>query len=954
MTPEAFIQKWQASTLTERSAAQSFFIDLCRLLDEPDPASVDPEGISFTFEKGALKSGGGDGWADVWKKGCFAWEFKGKKHPNLDKAYAQLKMYAGALGNPPLLIVSDFESIQIHTNFTYLVDSIEIFQIDDLRDEYKRRRLKCAFADPEQLRPETTREAVTRQAAKRFSELAERLVEERKHDPHRVAHFLNKILFCLFAEDIGILPPRLFTRLLDNSLAGMTIKAPKRFAALTSSLFRSMATGGDYGVDYIDFFNGGLFDSDDTVPLEIPDIRLLRSVANLDWSAIEPSIFGTLFERALDSGKRSQLGAHYTDARSILRIVRPVVVEPLAVDWEKAKAVIQEKLDLAAQSTKGIASRLRGEAVDQYRAFLKSLQSVRILDPACGSGNFLYLALISLKDLEHRIHIEAESWGEGFEKPVHLHIDPENVMGIELNSYAAELARVTIWIGHLQWSIRHSRSFTRDPILKNLDRIENRDAVLAEGGGEAIWRRADFIIGNPPFLGNKKMIKELGEQYTAQLRECYEGRVPGGADLVTYWFEKARAALESGVTKRAGLVATNSIRGGANREVLERIRESGEIFNAYSDEEWVVEGAAVRVSIICFAGKDYNGPRMLDEKPAPRIFADLTASSIDLTQAKRLRENAGVCFQGIKKVGAFDLDGELARQWLTAPRNPNGRPNSEVLRPYYSGMFLTRRPEDRWIVDFGVDLEQSAAALFEKPFQYVLKNVMPVRKTVRRDNHRENWWRFGEARPGMRSALKGKQRFIATPEISKHRIFTWLSTAILNDGTIYAIAREDDTTFGILHSRFHEAWSLRLGTSLEDRPRYTVTTTFETYPFPENFTPNLPAASYADDRHAQAIAGAARRLNELRENWLNPPELVIRVPEIVSGYPDRILPKDAAAADEIKKRTLTNLYNARPAWLDDVHKELNAAVAQAYGWPEEISNDEALERLLALNHARAR
>lgn len=218
----------------------------------------------------------------------------------------------------------------------------------------------------------------------------------------------------------------------------------------------------------------------------------------------------------------------------------------------------------------------------------------------------------------------------------------------------------------------------------------------------------------------------------------------------------------------------------------------------------------------------------------------------------------------------------------------------------------------------------------------------------------EQWWLLWRARPELRARLPSLQRYIATTEIAKHRVFIWLPTAIAPDKQLIVIARDDDTTFGILHSRFHELWSLRLGTSLEDRPRYTPSTTFETFPFPEGLTPNLPAAGYADDPRAMAIAAAAARLNELREAWLNPADLVLRVPEVVPGCPDRLLPKDEAAAKELKKRTLTNLYNQRPAWLDQAHRALDAAVAAAYGWPADLGDDEILKRLLALNQERAR
>ncbi|MGH7007153.1 MAG: type IIL restriction-modification enzyme MmeI, partial [Stellaceae bacterium] len=321
--------------------------------------------------------------------------------------------------------------------------------------------------------------------------------------------------------------------------------------------------------------------------------------------------------------------------------------------------------------------------------------------------------------------------------------------------------------------------------------------------------------------------------------------------------------------------------------------------------------------------------------------------------AQRLKENVDVAFMGDTKGGAFDVPGEMARRWLRLPLNPHKRPNADVLKPWINGMDITRRPSDMWIIDFGWEMDEAAASLYEAPFAHIRKAVKPERDKNNRELYRRYWWRHVEPRPGMWSALARARRYIATPTVAKHRLFVWCLPSVCPDHQLIVIARDDDTTFGILHSRFHEAWALRLGTSLEDRPRYTPSTTFETFPFPEGLTPNVPAAAYANDPCAIAIAEAAKRLDELRRNWLNPPDLIKIEPEIVPGYPDRILPRSPAAEAELKKRTLTNLYNERPAWLVNAHRDLDAAVAAAYGWPADISEEEALAQLLELNRARA-
>ncbi|MCY4660237.1 MAG: class I SAM-dependent DNA methyltransferase [Acidobacteria bacterium] len=948
MTPYEFIDKWRAAELKERSASQEHFIDLCRLLGEPTPAEADPKGETYCFERGARKDTGGDGWADVWKRHHFAWEYKGKR-ADLDAAFGQLRLYALALENPPLLIVSDMQRFRIRTNWTNCVSKTHEFGLDDLADAATRDRLKWAFSDPERLRPGQTRQSLTEKAAQSFATLAQSL-RERGHDPQEVAHFVNRLVFCMFADDVGLLPGHMFTRMLEQAR-----RTPAHFADLAGDLFRVMASGGRVGFETVDWFNGGLFDDDTALPLEKSDIDTVLAASNLDWSEIDPSILGTLFERGLDPGKRAQLGAHYTDRDKIMLLVEPVVIRPWLAEWEAEKAEIAAELERAG-AAKSLAARTkrRNEAERRYRTFLNRLRAFTVLDPACGSGNFLYLALQALKDLEHRVQFEAEALGFQRAFP---EIGPANVKGIEINPYAAELARVSVWIGEIQWMRRNGFSEARDPILKPLDTIECRDAIVTADDAEPDWPEADVVIGNPPFLGGKLLITHLGEDYVSRMFTTYAGRVPAEADLVCYWFEKAGCQIASGKAARAGLVATNSIRGGANRRALQAAIQTRRIFEAWSDEPWVVDGAAVRVSLVCFSQADDEsvcGAR-LDGQSVDEIYTDLTARrggvGVDLTNVRRLPENAGVAFMGDTKGGPFDVAGEQARSWLRLPANPNGRTNGDVLRPWVNGMDLTRRPAGKWIVDFGWKMSASDAALYEEPFRWVREHVYPMRQANRREAYREYWWRHVEPRQGMWRALDGPSRFIATPTVAKHRLFAWFDTRVCPDHQLIVIARDDDTTFGILHSRFHEIWSLRLCTWLGkgNDPRYTPSTTFETFPFPEGLTPDIPAADYADEPRAVAVALAARRLVELRDRWLNPLEWVEWVAEPVPGYPKRPVPRDEDSAKALRKRTLTNLYNARPQWLTDAHSALDAAVAAAYGWPSDISHDEALRELLALN-----
>jgi len=713
--------------------------------------------------------------------------------------------------------------------------------------------------------------------------------------------------------------------------------------------------GGRVGFQPVAWFNGGLFDDDTALPLEAADIAVLERVAALDWAEIDPSILGTLFERGLDPDKRSQLGAHYTDREKIEKLIDPVIRRPLAAEWADTRNRIEAAMARRAAAAPGsrAARDARAEAERLLRTWLDRLRAYRVLDPACGSGNFLYLSLLALKDLEHQASVEAEALGLQREFP---QVGPECVLGIEINPYAAELARVSVWIGHIQWARRHGLPAPSDPVLRPLDTIDCRDAVLGPDGKPAVWPKADAIVGNPPFLGTKKQFGTLGVTYSEQLRRAFAGRIPGFSDLVCYWIELAREAIVTGRSGRAGLVATNSIRGGRNREVLERVAARATIFEAWGDEPWVVEGASVRVSLICFT-RETVSPLRFNGQTVAGINPDLTSAKADVSTSLQLPENTMVGFVGTVKGGKFEIAGAVAREWLKQPSNPNGRANAEAVRPWINTIDVVRRPIDRWIIDFGLSTSEHAASFYIDLFEHIRLVVKPFRDLVRRKTYRERWWLAAEPCAGMRRGIARHSRYIATPTVSKHRIFVWIDSRVQPDHQLAAIARDDDTTFGVLHSRFHELWSLRLGTSLEDRPRYTPSTTFDTFPFPEKLTPNLPAASYADDPRAQAIAAAARELVAKRDAWLNPPELVDIVPEVVPGYPDRMIPKDARAAAILKGRTLTNLYNTRgtPAgmWLDNLHRALDAAVAAAYGWPADLADDDVLARLLALNHERA-
>jgi hypothetical protein len=969
MTPEQFIATWRGSTRTERSAAQEHFLGLCELLEVKKPQEEDPRGAFYTFEKNVLKLDGRPGRADVWRKGCFAWEYKGPKK-SLVAAYAQLKEYADALENPPLLIVSDMEQIRVQTNFTNSVSVQKIFRLGDLTSVEARQYLRNCFIAPEKLRPNATRETVTHDAAKMFGDLAAKL--RKQYDARRVAHFLNRLVFCFYVEDIGLLPGRIFAEILEES-----VNYPDQFVEMMRELFVAMKDrGGRFGTKGIRWFNGGLFDDADVLPLGGLEILDLSNAAGLDWSAIEPSIFGTMFEAGLDPGKREVMaslfepgllpkarnsplgptdrgiGIHYTDTATIMKIIEPVVLAPLRNEWDTIKAEIIGQL-AKAKAAKSQNARNESEATARsiWHSFRERLGNFRVLDPACGSGNFLYLSLYHLKDFDLQVLREGAEIGlpADFER-----ITPDTVCGIEINPYGAELARTTIWIGELQWQIKNCMHLQRSPILGRLDQVECRDALLDETGAEASWPPTNVIVGNPPFLGGKRMRTMLGSSYVDRLFATFGDRVPGEADLVSYWFEKSRNLIKCGNVERAGLVATQAIRRGASLKVLRRVREAAPIFAAWSDEPWAIDGAAVRVSLIGF-GKNPGPGANLNGAPVGEINADLSAASYDIASVSLLDSNRGIYFQGVTKGGAFDIDAKLAREWLEMPRNANSRPNLDVVRPWMNGSDLVGRPQDHWIIDFGPTMSEQQAALYEAPFRHVLRLVKPGRKKLRREAYRTYWWRHVEARPGMRRAISNLSRYIATPRVSKHRVFAWVASNIVPDSRLVVIASGDDALFGVLQSRFHKLWALAVGSIHGDgdeggRPTYTADVCFGAFPFPS--TVPLTQEPGPRSTEAQRIADAAIELVTLRDNWLNPSDLVRVESDIDPSLPKRIIPLSEKAEEELRRRTLTNLYNQNEPWLQHAHAKLDAAVAKAYRWPEDISDADVLATLTALNATR--
>ena len=889
MSPAEFIATWENTTLNEEQGAQSWFNDLCGLFGYPKPLG-ELDGLTYAFEHRVET-----GKADAYYENHFGWEFKAHEG-QLDDAMRQVLGYSMYLKTPPLLVVSAFKVIRIRTNFPSMESVQREIRITDLAEPETLAVVKRIFTDPDWFNTGRSRDDVTKETAALFQAVSNDMSGS-GYGYHELAQYLNQIIFCLYAEDAGLLP--------DGAFTGLVVKQrrePERFRQGAHTLFAEMNRGGLFGPETIEHFNGELFAHVPDVTLNTAALERLAEAAAKNWSNIEPSIFGTLFERALGlTEERAPLGAHYTSEADIRRVVQPVILADLQPQWERAKAEAD-----AAQS----AGDTDG-AMAIMQAYRLGLADTKTLDPACGSGNFLYVALKALLDLERQaIHYQI-----ALDRPPGPPlVNPAQMMGLEINEYAAQLAKTALWIGYIQWHDANGFDYTNRPILDNIHGVECRDAAIVTAGdpmGKAHWPDADYIVGNPPFLGSKDMLTELGVDYTARLRQTYRNELDGAVDLCCYWFEQARAQIAGGKARRAGLLATQAIRFSSNRRTLERIKETGDIFCAYDDMEWKPEepgSAAVHVSIVCFDDGS-ESTKTLNGTAASDIDTRLK-DAVNLDQARLLPQNNAICFRGIEKGGPLELTSEKAAGML-ADSNPNGKPNSDVIRRYIIGRDLNGKPRERWLVDFGT-MPESAAKLYNLPYQHCLNYVKPVRDKNRREHRRLNWWLLNDATPALDAALAPLKRYIGTCQVSKHRCFQYIDADNAPDVTIVAFCRDDDYFLGILESRFHKVWTAAIGTQLESRPRYIISECFEKFPFP------APTESLRE-----AVAEAARTLDEQRRNVCRP--------------------------NGVHRRSITSLYNENPPWLQTAHADLDTAVTAAYGWPSDLADDEILRRLVRLN-----
>ncbi|MDP2795775.1 MAG: hypothetical protein Q8O25_17100 [Sulfurisoma sp.] len=954
---EAFIARWSSAGGSERANYQLFITELCELLAllKPEPARADARDNAYVFERRVtfLHGDGSNssGFIDCYRRACYILEAKQTKLAEasgrvfddaLLRARAQAENYARALpadeGRPPFLIVVDVgHVIELYAEFTRTGATYTPFpdprshriRLADLRDEKIRARLRAVWLDPLGLDPATASAKVTRGIADQLAVIAKSL--EVSHTPEVVAGFLTRCLFSMFAEDVGLIPRRAFTGLLES-----VANAPGQFQPMVATLWQEMDRGGFSVIlrETLPRINGKLFKDTTALPLTRDQISLLQQAAKAEWTQVEPAIFGTLLTRSLDPAERHSLGAEYTPRPYVERLVLPTVIEPLRAEWENVKAAAL----LLANENKLDAARA------QLHEFHHRLCRIRVLDPACGTANFLYVTLEHLKRLEGEVLDLLDQLGDtqGRLETEGLTVDPHQFLGLELNPRAAAIAELVLWIGYLQWHYR-TRGNVRppEPVLRDFKNIECRDAVLTDGQ-PAAWPEADYVVGNPPFIGKLNMRSALGDAYVDTLRAAYP-EMPESADLVMFWWHKAAALVTAGKLKRFGLITTNSLTQTFNRRVLERHLGKLHLAYAIADHPWVDggDGAAVRIAmtvgapgpgegkLLTVTDEHATGGEGLDVTLAEQrgaIHADLKVGA-NVAASLALQSNGGLSSNGFMLAGAG---------FIVTPEEAAHLETDAPIKPYRNGRDLTDRPRGVRLIDLsGYDAEE-VRRRWPATYQRVLERVKPERDTNRDAGFRENWWLFGRQRPNMRSMLAGLPRYIATVETAKHRVIQFLDASIAPDHMLIAIALDDAYFLGVLSSRVHVVWALAQGGTLEDRPRYNKSRCFETFPF--------PAATPAQQARIRDLASQldAHRKRVLAEHA----ELTL------TGLYNVLQKVGAGETASLTAKERTTYDKGLVAVLKSFHDDVDAAVLDAYGWQDNPSDETILERLVALNAER--
>ncbi len=1033
---EAFIDRWKDSTGTERANYQLFLMELCELLNLPkaDPASEDTRDNAYVFERRVIiKKADGtqtNGFIDLYKRGCFVLEAK-QSGLNLEssgwdkamlRAHNQADQYARALpaneGRPPFIIVVDVgRSIKLYSEFsrsgatyTPYPDALShSINIRDLNKPEIKQRLQKIWLDPMSLDPSRLSARVTRDIADQLARLAKSL-EASGYGAQLVAEFMMRALFTMFAEDVGLLPERCFTELLKRLQ-----NKPENFAPMLENLWQTMNSGGFSPIleSTILKFNGGMFATATAIPLDRDQMALLLKAAEADWRYVEPAIFGTLLERALNPRERHKLGAHYTPRAYVERLVLPTIMEPLREEWQEVQ-------------TAALAYEKQGnhkDAVAEVRNFHQHLCEIRVLDPACGSGNFLYVTLEHMKRLEGEVLNLLHDLGEtqGLLELQGVTVDPHQFLGLEINPRAARIAEMVLWIGYLQWHYRtHGKVNPPEPVLRDFHNIENRDALITydeqqvvtdDAGipqtrwdghtykpspitGEPIpdesaqveqyryinpkkaeWPEAEYIVGNPPFIGDKAMRRALGEGYVDALRKTWK-ELPESADFVMHWWHIAAEKVRAEQAKQFGFITTNSIKQTFNRRVIQAQMEAKNPLTlafAIPDHPWVdsTDGAVVRISMTVGRIKSDKGRLLsvieeystnqdeievvLDENNGV-LYSDFKLG-VNVAGASKLASNTKISSNGVMLAGSG---------FLVSPEEAKsiglGRVEGldKYIKDYRNGRDCMDRPRGVKILDFyGLD-SQDIQRMFPEAYQWLLQKVKPERDLNNRAKLKRDWWLFGETRKGWRSMSNTLQSYIATVETTKHRIFQYLDGSILPDHMLIAFGLDSASLLGILSSRLHFKWANSTGGSLGGYIgdiRYNKTRCFETFPFPD-----------ATPEQEGKIRDLAERLDAHRKRQQ------AQHPDLTLTGMYNVLEK-LRSDETLTAKDKTIHEQGLVSVLKELHDELDRAVFAAYGWndladklvglpgattplpdksdAQAAAEEELLQRLVDLNAQRA-
>ncbi len=1028
----SFIARWQNSGGAERANYALFLTQLCDLLGvaQPDATKPDDADNAYVFERSVTfhhpDGTTSTGRIDLYKRGCYVLEAKqgvekreeeaalseaGKAKAKtakkgtarrgsaawdeaMLKARGQAEQYARALpaseGRPPLLVIVDVgHSIELYSEFTRTGGTYVPFPdpqshrllLEKLNDAGVRETLRLAWTDPQALDPARRSARVTREIAQSLGRLAASL-EKSGHSAEAVATFLMRALFTMFAEDMELLPKESFLNLL-KSLHGHT----SQFVPMVEELWSRMQTGGFSTVlrEKILRFNGGLFEDATALPLTDDQFALLIEAAHADWRDVEPAIFGTLLVRALDPVERHKLGAHYTPRAYVERLVLPAIIVPLRAEWDAVKAA---GLTLDRQGK-------RKEAIAEVQKFHRRLCELRVLDPACGTGNFLYVTMEHLKRLEGEVLLALDQLGheQAALEMAGFTVDPHQLLGLEVNPRAAAIADLVLWIGYLQWHFRtRGRVSPPEPIIKAFHNIQCRDAVLAwertepvldahgqpvtrwdgrtmkkhpvtgedvpdetarvpalhyENPRPAEWPEADFVVGNPPFIGNKRMRLALGDGYVKAVREAWP-RVPETVDLVMYWVSHATELVAKGKVSRLGFITTNSITQTFNRPVLQSALDAGtRIAFAVPDHPWVdsSDGAQVRVAMSVFDRQSDAGTLWTSASETPEsdgasavtfavahgtIFSDLS-TGVDTAKLVPLASNAGLACPGVQLSGqGFVVAPDEVSRFTAATKE-------RLLRRYITGRDVTQEMREQYVLDtFGLTHDELRDR-YPDAFQWLHDRVKPEREQNPREKYRREWWIHAEPRGKFRAALTGLRRFVVTSRTARHRTFQFLDTSFLPETKVLIFAFDDAFHLGVLSSRIHVLFANRVGgwLGVGNDSTYNHSDCLEKFSF--------PTATEPQQTH---IRDLAERLDTHRKRQQ------AQHPKLTFTDIYNVLEKLRAGTPLNAKEQLIHEQGLVTV-LRQLHDDLDAAVASAYALPPTASDEAILTHLCALNAQRA-